>query len=40
MFGLGIHHLYTLQEILRLVDVVKHTNQSTITGGDAVPVWE
>jgi hypothetical protein len=31
-FGLGIQHLYTLQETIQLCNIVKHTHQSSITG--------
>jgi len=31
-FGLGILHLYTLQEAIWLCNIVKHTHQSSITG--------
>jgi hypothetical protein len=31
-FGLGIQHLHTIQEILRLKDIVQHTFQESITG--------
>jgi hypothetical protein len=30
--GLGLQHLYTLQEALRLADIVHHTYLDTFTG--------
>jgi hypothetical protein len=32
VFGLGFQHLYTLQEITRMKDLVYHTANNTITG--------
>jgi hypothetical protein len=29
--GLGLQHLYTLQEIIRLNDIVTHVSKDTIT---------